>query len=895
MLFFCSILNASNTVKVGWPLISGLQEYDKETGVYSGYNYEYLNKISKYCNFDYEFYIGTMNECEELLKNGEIDILGPYGENSAIETTFDFFDTFIGGLNVVWITQKGRTICFEDFFDLNDKSIGILNQKYEMEGEKKFEEKNNFNLKRVLYNSEEEIISALDSGEIEIAQVSSGFDYSKYKEVSDFNLGSIYFLVNNDKPKIRESMENAINAIKLIEPDFQRDLCLKYDISNVKVEEISFSSKEKEYLETKPVVRVIYNQHYLPLLYNNGKGECSGFLRSYMNLVSQKSGIKFEYNYIESPEKAKEMLNKNEFDVFLPLEEDSDCLSKQNITLTQSFFQIQFAAFINSSNSSKLKIIGLTKCNKNMASNIEEDGYEVVFFPDINKAVTALEKGQIDGYIDTIYSLFAYNIENLNLDMVEFRNYTSYYDLLRLGINKDSNPLLLSCLEKTIESINNKEINALLFQSTSSFHKQTFPEFLRTNIWIVLIVFLVFVIIFSLMCIFEVSRRKEKKFNIKLQESEKKARKANEEKTKVFQTLSHDIRTPMNVILNTAILGKDSIEDKKQTEDNFDTIEKTSRYLLLLINKLLDLSRLKEIDNKVLEMSFSLSKEVKEFSNQMKVIFSLKKQEFVFDIEIEHDYLIGDIVKIRRIIENLVNNAAKFTPVKGKVFLVVREKDGFFIFKVIDTGIGMTDEQCSHVFDAYYRVNNPEVNKTEGNGLGLLICKELVNILNGRIEVDSTLGKGTVFTVFLELKVDENKKALIENKKEKKYYFSRKKILIVEDNRMNQEILKKLLERVGITSVSAFNGQEGVMEFKKAALGTFDLILMDIRMPIKDGITSCKEIRALGRVDSNLPIIGLSGNNDFSDFEKGKNAGMNDYLTKPIVVEELYKTLEKLL
>ena len=902
VFLLCFVLSASNKIRVGWPIIQGLQEYDEETNRYFGFNYDYLNKISQYNNFEYEFYVGTMEECQMFLKNGQIDLLGAAVDNSSTDSSFEFCEIPFGTFRRVWISKELSNLWFDDFSAFSGKKIGILNKEYEKKAEEAFVKENQIDLSEIFYESYEDIIEALNSGKIDIAQVSDFFDCSNYKVISGFNSNPLYFMVNKENPEIKESMEEAINLIKQKEPDYESELYHKYFIKNEEEIKIPFSVEEKEYLNSNPVVKVLYNQHYSPLIYKDEEGECSGFLRFYMDLISRKTGITFEYTYVESSAAEAEKFLQGGFDIYLAKENAFDSNFLEKFKLTQPFFQVEYSTFVKVNTNSNVKYIGLTKNNKELKSLIEKDGYEVVIFSDMQSAIKALEKGTVDGYLDTIYSLSDYDIDKLKVDGVELRNYLNHSDLLSIAVNSHSNQLLLSSLDKTIESISKKEVDVLLFQSTNSFHKENFTEFLKKNVWWVIVVISSFAITLSIIIILAVSREKSQKYNkrlresnIKLYEAKKISIKADEEKSNIFRTLSHDIRTPMNVILNTAILAKSSIEDKKQTEDNFDTIEKTSKYLLLLINKLLDLSRLKEIDNKVVDNSFSLSKEVKEFSNQMKVIFSLKKQEFVFDIDIEHDYLIGDIVKIRRIIENLVNNAAKFTPVNGKVALLVHEKDEIFIIKVIDSGIGMTKEQCSHIFDAYYRVDNPEVNKTEGNGLGLLICKELVTILNGRIEVESTVGKGTAFTVSLKLKINENKKTIEKCFKEKKYDFKGKKILMVEDNRMNQKIMRTLLERVGISCTQAFNGREGVMEFKKSFPGTFDLIIMDIMMPIEDGISACKEIRALDREDSIVPIVGLSGNNDFKDFEKGKIASMNEYLTKPIIVEDFYQILEKLL
>jgi len=875
IFFFGVFLFASNKIRVGWPLIQGLQEYDENTNIYSGFNYDYLNKISQYNNFEYEFYVGTMKECKYNLKKGKIDILGPMVDRFSKNNNFDICEPSFGFFRRNWISKEESPFWFNDFSSFTNKKVGVLNEEYEKRAKKGFVKKNHILITEVSYDSYDEIIKALDSEEIDIAQVSNFFDCSNYKVISSFKSEPLYFMVNKKNPEIKEAMEYAINLIKQKEPEYESELYSKYFTKNEDLVMIPFSTEELKYINSSPVVRVLYNQHYSPLVYIDENGECSGFLRHYMDLISKKTGITFDYTYAKNSANEREQLLQEDFDISLAKGNNSNLT--EDFKLTQPFFQIEYATFIKGSQISKVKVLAISQNNKEIKSLIEKDGYEVVIFSDMKSALRALEKGTVDGYLDTIYSLSALDMDNLKIDDVEFRNYNNLSDSLCLGVNQYSNPLLYSILNKTIESISKKEVDVLLFQSTVSFHKLNFTEFLRKNVWWVIIVVFLFAITISIIVILNANRKKSQKYNkrlkesnIKLHEAKKASIKADEEKSNVFRTLSHDIRTPMNVILNTAILGKDSLEDKNQTKDNFDTIEKTSRYLLLLINKLLDLSRLKEIDNKVVEVPFSLSKEVKEFSNQMKVIFSLKKQEFVFDIEVEHDHLIGDIVKIRRIIENLVNNASKFTPVNGKVSLIIREKEGSFIFKVIDTGIGMTKNQCAHVFDAFYRVDNPEVKKTEGNGLGLLICKELVKILNGGIEVNSTLGKGSEFSVFLELKRDENKNALIENKKEKKYHFSGKKILIVEDNRMNQEILKKLLEKVGIICVSSFNGREGFIEFKKSIPKTFDLIFMDIRMPIKDGVSTCKDIRALKRVDSNIPIVGLSGNNNPKDIEKGK-------------------------
>ena len=394
------------------------------------------------------------------------------------------------------------------------------------------------------------------------------------------------------------------------------------------------------------------------------------------------------------------------------------------------------------------------------------------------------------------------------------------------------------------------------------------------------------------------------------------AEKANKAKSQFLSSMSHDIRTPMNAITGFANLAQTHIEDRVQVKDYLDKIQSASRHLLNLINDILDMSRIESGKVQIEESEVSLHELLEDVNNLIQPMAEEKNIHFKLQNEIVNNYVYCDKLRLNQVLINLLGNSVKFTPEGGEISLRIYQEMvapagyGVYIFKVKDNGIGIGAEFQDSVFQAFEREKSTENSGIQGTGLGLSITKSIVNMMGGKISVESELGHGAEFTVkvvFMLQDVDETDITLEAQRKEAKEkeavekeklkrLFTGRKLLLVEDNNLNREIAKKLLAEQGFIIDEAVNGREAVDKVAASHAGEYSVVLMDIQMPIMDGYEATKEIRDLNnRILANVPIVAMTANAFGEERKKAFACGMNGYVTKPIEINVLFETLKQII
>ena len=394
----------------------------------------------------------------------------------------------------------------------------------------------------------------------------------------------------------------------------------------------------------------------------------------------------------------------------------------------------------------------------------------------------------------------------------------------------------------------------------------------------------------------ELRKRQERK----LMEALMEAKRANRVKSEFLSHMSHDIRTPINGIFGMLAIAEKNPEDEQRQQECRSKIRMAARHLLSLINDVLDISKL-ESGIVHLERSTFTMDEVLESCYQ---ILTAQAEEHNITLEVvqgdmPHPKLLGSALHLRQILLNLISNGIKYNRPEGKVTVEVKElsaKNGIatYQFIVSDTGIGMSEAFQRHLFEPFTQENSDARTNYMGSGLGMAITKKLVEQLEGTIDVFSRCDEGTriVVTVPLEICVLEPEAKAAEKPEEEAADISGMTVLLVEDNKMNREIAQYMLEDAGAKVINAVNGQEAVDIFSASEPGTLECILMDIMMPVMDGLTAARKIRTLGHADSkNIPIFALSANVFAEDVEKTRKAGMNEHLGKPLDMNHLIKMI----
>ncbi len=377
------------------------------------------------------------------------------------------------------------------------------------------------------------------------------------------------------------------------------------------------------------------------------------------------------------------------------------------------------------------------------------------------------------------------------------------------------------------------------------------------------------------------------------------ANSANQAKSDFLSNMSHDIRTPINGIMGMTDIALKNIGNQDKVHDCLLKISGSSQHLLGLINDVLDMSRIESGKTKVNHESFDLRTCLNNCASIIGGQLETRDLELKCELDtFEHPLLIGDELHLRQVFINILGNSVKFTPDGGKIYLRAKETESTdgrakFRFELADTGIGMKEEFLPHLFEPFAQEDDGMRTTYKGTGLGMAITKQFVDLMGGTIEVRSKLNEGTTFIIEMWIDIDSEAK---DDDVKLEFHADLKgmKALLVEDIELNLEIAQSILEEEGAVITPAMNGQEAVDAFAGNPEGTFDVIIMDIMMPVMDGITATKTIRALERPDAlTIPIIAMTANAYEEDIRKTKEAGMNAHLSKPIDVDALFKTLSQ--
>ena len=399
-------------------------------------------------------------------------------------------------------------------------------------------------------------------------------------------------------------------------------------------------------------------------------------------------------------------------------------------------------------------------------------------------------------------------------------------------------------------------------------------------------------------------KHRERQYEAELEKSAEQAKNANEAKTRFLFNMSHDIRTPMNAIVGFSDLLEKNLQNEKKAKEYLGKIQSSSNLLLMIINQVLEMARI-ESGTAVLQLK---AEDMDALFHRVNTVFEedIRKKNLQYHtvLDVRHHYAVCDQTKLQEIMLNIISNAIKYTPEGHSIHVEVHEAVSEnpskirCIFSCEDTGIGISEEYLPHIYEEFSREHTSTENKVPGTGLGLPIIKSMIELMGGSIQVESRQGIGTKFTVDLSFDMASKEEVYGSRNAIKTsaiHTIKGKRILIAEDNELNAEIAKTVLEDAGALVTRVEDGQQAVELFKEKPAGTFDAILMDLMMPVMDGYTATREIRSLERSDSKtIPIIAMTANAFQEDAEKCIAVGMNAHLAKPLDIEKVMITICRL-
>ena len=395
---------------------------------------------------------------------------------------------------------------------------------------------------------------------------------------------------------------------------------------------------------------------------------------------------------------------------------------------------------------------------------------------------------------------------------------------------------------------------------------------------------------------------REKQYAAELKKSAEQAKKASEAKTRFLFNMSHDIRTPMNAIIGFSdLLGK-NLDNEEKVREYLKKIKSSGNFLMTIINQVLEMARIESGTAILKTEAANLSELFYSVNTVLESDIQMKGIHCSIDTNVQHKYAFCDKTKLQEIYLNIVSNAVKYTPDGHAIHVTINEtaldnKKALYVFVCEDTGIGMDPEYLPHIFDEFSREHTTTENKVSGTGLGLSIVKSFVELMNGEIHVESELGKGTKFTVNIPLEISSEEDVYKKEQPEQPITIvknSGKRILLAEDNELNAEIAMELLKEEGFLIDWVKDGQECFDKLEESDEGYYDLILMDIQMPILNGYNTAAKIRQMeNQKKAATPIVAMTANSFDEDIERTKKAGMNGFIAKPLDSEKMFTILKQ--
>ena len=892
--------------------------YCNEKGARKGYGYELLETLSGYTGWQFEYVTCDWSDCFEKLENGEIDIMGgiSYTEDRAEEMLFS--DEPMGEEKYYLYADLSRTdTSASDFKTLDGKKIGVVMGTEPEVMLTEWEEKHGIKTQHVNISNNEDVKQKLANHEIDcfVSLEESYWAELGISTITRVGKSSIYYVLNKDRPDLKEELDNAMHALDEEAPFYTADLCKKYFSLDYKP---ILTGEEKAWLKEHGAIRMGFLTSDRGVsTYDPATGEITGTITDYIQFAADCLGNQeLEFQLVGYDDKEAELnaLKSGEIDMIFHFDQSPNLAEEYRLARTNTTWTANMMVVTNKQlfieNQVNRVAVPQNKISLTRYLAFYYPQWEIVDCDTQEDAIKLVKDGQADCFVTGVSSEEKYS-KNHGFYSVPLPNPANSCFAVKSG-----NRSLLSILNKTIKAMPTNMLTSSLAMHKSSSRKVTLSEFIKDNFFMVLLVSSIAVaaILLTILKLLRKAYKAEaaakkaandtQELNAKLQIAVENAESANHAKSTFLFNMSHDIRTPMNAIIGYADLASRHSDDPAKLKNYMENIQVCGQNLLMLLNNVLDLAR---IENDKTEMEYSVSDVDKDFRNCIAMFRNQadsKGQTLTVTTHLLHPYVYVDIPHLTEVCTNLVSNAVKYTGAGGTIRCNVTQKPGEkegwcdTVVTVADNGIGMSQEFQKHIFEPFERERTSTVSKVEGSGIGMGIVKKLVGLMGGTVAVESKIGVGSTFTVTIPCRIaseDETQAKRETNPSDQKCLCGTR-ILLTEDNDLNAEIATELLQEEGCTVDRAKDGVECVDMLEKAANGTYQLILMDIQMPVMNGYDAARKIRRLDDPQkANIPIIAMTANAFTEDRQVALDAGMNDHIAKPINMNVLVPTIQKYL
>ena len=886
------------TVRVAFPTQEGMS-YIGHSGKVTGYNYDYLEKISEYTGWEMDYVAYPSDDGNEAvgsaiddLMAGKVDLMGPLLKNEQTEELFEFPEHSYGTVYTTLCAKTASDLREHDLIGRKDLRVGLWEQAETRNSEvMDFLKSEKLDYEIVYYDSAEAQEQALIDGDVDVISSVSLSPIQNTRIVAQFAPRPYYFASTKGNTALIGELDETIARIDQTEPRLQEEL---YDHYFRTVDDtFLLTDGQKETLAALDTLRVLCVDEDAPYVYQRD-GQPAGMIVSILDDFAEKTGLQLEYAFCADRDAARAQLEQGRVDLLIGAElTSSECAALDFINSAPVIESP--LAYVQRPTEAGGDTIAVVRGTEEL---IDTSGYEyTVLYDSARECIEAVDSRRADlaagGRSNMEYYIYDTG-STLVTSMIPGQTQSE-----TIAVSRDCDADLLTALNNYIYSLSEEELSAYL--SRGNLHDDGFSPVLFTRrhpIQATMVVVLLTAGIAALVSILLSRSAKERavmqeQHNEQLREALQIAQEANESKTTFLSNMSHDIRTPMNAVIGFSTLLAREPEDSVKVREYARKITAASNHLLGLINDILDISKIESGKMSLRQSVFSIDELMESINIVVRPMAGEKKQSFQVDMgQMEHELFVGDKVRIDQIMINLLSNAVKYTPAEGHIRFTVRDMGSSspsferIQFKVEDDGYGITEEFKKTIFEPFTRAESSTVNKEVGTGLGLAITKNIVDLMGGTIELESILGKGTTFTVELPLRIPHE-----EMDEQFWEHHNVSRILLVDDEKEICDGIQAHMADTGVEFDAVYSGQDAVELVKReyAAGREYSTVILDWQMPGMNGLATAREIRKIIPIDT--PVLFLTSY-DWTEIEtEALEIDVDGFLAKPFTPINLKEKL----
>ena len=895
--------------------------YVDKNGVRRGYGYELMQALAGYTGWEFEYVKCDWSNCFDKLENGEIDIMGDISYIDERAQKMLFSDEAMGEEKyILYADLSNIDSGTSDFKFMDGKRIGVLMGTEPEVMLTEWENKNGIQTEHVNVYNNDDVEKKLANHEIDcfVSLEESIWSEQGISSVTTIGKSGIYFAINKERSDIKTELDYAMRQLEQDSPFFKADLYKKYFTLDYNQ---SLTGGEKSWLEEHGDIRIGFlNNDPAIFSMDEETGQLTGMLSEYFSYAKDCLGnqtLKFNIQEYDNYDEMLQALQDHEIDMIFYVGKNPDLAEKKGYTFTNTAWTYSLMAVTDDEkfDENKVYTVAVPKEKYALKQHIafSYPQWKIVDYDSLEDAADMVIHEKADCFLMGASQALIYDNNR------DFKSVPLTKTMEACFAVRDGEGTLLSILNKTLKAMPSDMLTSALAIYDSTADKVTFSDFVKDNMlaFFVTAGFFVLSIIVIILVLLRKARKAEaaaklaasdtQKLNDKLEIALKKAEDASLAKTRFLNNMSHDIRTPMNAILGYAQLMEDELKGKDlpETSEHLKKLQQSGNLLLSIINNVLDMARI-ESGRMEIDENYGRIEDIRQILFEIFGDEAKKKNIALhYTINVEHEHILTDTTKVKEIFVNILSNAIKYTQSGGSVMINVDElacdEPGYMMVstRVSDTGIGMSPDYMTKIFEAFTREQNTTKSKIAGTGLGMSIVKNYVEMLGGTIDIESELGKGSTFTVTLKHRIADESyyvKKHIEESGTGSEILEGRNILLAEDNDLNAEIAEAILERAGLKIERVENGIQCVNRIMEMPAGTYDMILMDIQMPKMNGYKATQEIRHLpDRNKACIPIIAMTANAFEEDKRDAVAAGMNGHIAKPIQVDNMLSILAEII